>query len=359
MKLHVFNPEHDMALAYHQPYITLPHAIQEFKNNLSFIPALWASSGDGVLVEDVAYAVKALHRLGCPHADVLFVTSEALRSMLFSGVSAWGMDKSLCTMLTDAGLDARLLPTDGQLEQLRRLSGRATSMQLLRKLRQGVEQATVGESHVVTDMPSVKTLGALYGNMVVKAPWSSSGRGIRYISAPVCPSVMGWIANIIRNQGYVMVEPYYKKVRDFAMEFNVGNDGQVAYQGLSLFTTAKGAYHGNLLATEHDKEEIINRYISSPLLHHVKQGIMCMMGEMLQGLYHGPFGVDMMVVQGNDSHSYLLHPCVEINLRRTMGHVALSLPASELLPKRIMYIDHDVNYLLKIANVENCFVKTL
>ena len=42
-----------------------------------------------------------------------------------------------------------------------------------------------------------------------------------------------------------------------------------------------------------------------------------------------------------------------------MGHVALSLPASELLPKRIMYIDHDVNYLLKTANVENCFVKTL
>ena len=64
MKLHVFNPEHDMALAYHQPYITLPHAIQEFKNNLSFIPALWASSGDGVLVEDVGDVGPRHARLG-------------------------------------------------------------------------------------------------------------------------------------------------------------------------------------------------------------------------------------------------------------------------------------------------------
>jgi hypothetical protein len=45
------------------------------------------------------------------------------------------------------------------------------------------------------------------------------------------------------------------------------------------------------------------------------------------GNYRGPFGVDMMIVMksGERGENCLLHPCVEINLRRTMGHVALAL----------------------------------
>ena len=34
----------------------------------------------------------------------------------------------------------------------------------------------------------------------------------------------------------------------------------------------------------------------------------------------------MMVVATDEKDGFLLHPCVEINLRRTMGHVALSIP---------------------------------
>ena len=38
---------------------------------------------------------------------------------------------------------------------------------------------------------------------------------------------------------------------------------------------------------------------------------------------------------------FMLHPVVEINLRRTMGHVALSLSAWEELHNRMMRIDYD------------------
>ena len=44
-----------------------------------------------------------------------------------------------------------------------------------------------------------------------------------------------------------------------------------------------------------------------------------------------------------------LHPCVEINLRRTMGHVALSLSPTDDDIVRVMRIDYsENNYLLKI-----------
>ena len=47
--------------------------------------------------------------------------------------------------------------------------------------------------------------------------------------------------------------------------------------------------------------------------------------------YRGCFGIDMMVVRqpiatkDDETAGFLLHPCVELNLRRTMGHVALAL----------------------------------
>ena len=74
------------------------------------------------------------------------------------------------------------------------------------------------------------------------------------------------------------------------------------------------------------------------------------MGSWLKDQYTCVFGIDMMVVRRDDGDGFLLHPCVEINLRRTMGHVAISL--TELtsgLPK-LMKIEYDSNiYKMKIS----------
>ena len=56
MKLHIFNPEHDIALAYNSILFTPPHAGRELRSDLGFIPALWADDGDFVLVDDVEAA---------------------------------------------------------------------------------------------------------------------------------------------------------------------------------------------------------------------------------------------------------------------------------------------------------------
>jgi hypothetical protein len=52
--------------------------------------------------------------------------------------------------------------------------------------------------------------------------------------------------------------------------------------------------------------------------------------QRLAGHYVGPLGVDMMLVRQTDG-TLCLHPCVEVNLRHTMGHVALHL--SRRLPE--------------------------
>ena len=51
MKLHIFNPEHDIALAADLERFTAPHAGRQMRASLGFIPAFWAEDGDMVLVE--------------------------------------------------------------------------------------------------------------------------------------------------------------------------------------------------------------------------------------------------------------------------------------------------------------------
>jgi hypothetical protein len=130
--------------------------------------------------------------------------------------------------------------------------------------------------------------------------------------------MQGWARGVMNQQGCIMIEPYYNKVKDFGMEFTVDRTGVIHYEGLSLFHTKNGAYTGNLLATEQAKQEVLGRYVSAELLDQVRDRII---SELDLGKYTGPFGVDMMIVKGDDR--FLVHPCVEVNLRRTMGWIAL------------------------------------
>ena len=148
---------------------------------------------------------------------------------------------------------------------------------------------------------------------------------------------------MLTSQGSVMAEPFYHKAKDFGMEFSCKADGTICYEGLSLFHTTNGAYTGNILATENAKREMISRYVSLDLFDSVKEKICALLPSILEGKYVGPFGVDMMIAEEK------LHPCVEINLRRTMGHVALALSPADDDLVRVMRIEYvDGTYKLKI-----------
>ena len=289
--------------------------------------------------------------IATPHSDQGSENSQFIRP--------WGWDRAIRRELERMGMTASLLPAAEQIEQIRQLSHRRTSAQLLPLLQM---EGTVGEAFECTTIEQVEELHRRYGRLVLKAPWSSSGRGVRFCDAERLNEKgemrnEKWARNVIASQGSIMAEPYYNKVRDFGMEFEADAEGRIHYLGLSLFHTVNGAYEGNILATESVKFEMISRYIPVSLLDLVKQRIIERLH--LDG-YVGPFGIDMMIVKsiGNGNHNSQLsivncqlglHPCVEINLRRTMGHVALSISPTDDDIRAVMRVIYDGNhYKLKI-----------
>ena len=356
MTIHIFNPEHDIALAANLSNFTAPHAGRQLRHDLGFLPALWAKDGDIVLVDDPELASASLkrflqaikRRLTIVYAveTNCFYRGNNLflpwKQLVFYGktesIQPWGWNKALCSALKRHGVGEQLLPSDEQLDAIRQLSHRRTAACLLPLLE---KDGTIGEAFECHSKEDVASVLNRFRRVVLKAPWSSSGRGLRFLDAERTPLSMneGWLKNILDRQGSVMAEPYYNKVKDFGMEFTCLPDSTIRYDGLSLFHTANGAYTGNIIATENIKRDIISSYFSIDLIDDIQQSICRLLPSILNGKYQGPFGVDMMIVASDEGDGFLLHPCVEINLRRTMGHVALALnPADDVLS--VMRIDY-------------------
>lgn len=344
--LHVFNPEHDIALAANLSNFTAPHAGRQLRHDLGCLPAIWAAPDDYVLVENAEDAQTAFARL-LHRSFKGFVEKRQLAHLPISRVEPWGWDLALRSFLLRYGVPSEILPSETEIAVIRDLSHRQTAVWLLENL---MGDGLTGESWQTDSLEDVENLLRQHQHLVVKAPWSSSGRGLRFMDGDMDDYQVRWLQNVIARQGSVVVEPYYHKVKDFGMEFESDGVGCVRYLGLSLFHTQNGAYTGNILATEEEKRENISRYLSIGLIDAVQASICSRLGECFCDRYRGPFGVDMMIVQSGPAQNEqcLLHPCVEINLRRTMGHVALAL--SERCPSdRVMRIDFaDNTYRLKI-----------
>ena len=362
--LHIFNPEHDIALAANLSNFTSPHAGRQLRYDLGWLPAIWASDGY-VLVEDVEAAKRDFARVMHRPFD-RFVDKHQLLKLGITHVEPWGWDLALRSFLLRYGVKA--VPTEAAIGVIRDLSHRKHAVELLRQFD---FEGTTGQSWQADGMAAVQQALQAHQRIVVKAPWSSSGRGVRFVesahgdSPPVIRSqsslltegtvpmsgLQRWIEHVMDRQGSVIVETYCHKVKDFGMEFESDGEGHVRYLGLSLFHTQNGAYTGNVLASEEEKREVINRYIPDGLLDAVREKICAFLGALYCHRYAGPFGVDMMVVGGDDRQHFLLNPCVEINLRRTMGHVALAL--SEQVPSDyVMRVEYTENrYKLRVEHL--------
>ena len=258
MQIHFFNPDHDIALTLNQRRFASPHVGRQMRSDLGYIPALWAEDGDVVVVEDIdaAELLYKRHKL-TSRARVEFVTTEQLENTVSGDgyhFAPWGWNKSIRSTFLDAKIPKTMLPSEQQLDSIRMLSNRALAVKLLSSMK-GM-QGVIGISAVCNSSEEVEEALKLHRDIVVKAPWSSSGRGVRYISIDDGPNenVQKWINNTLEKQGSIIVEKKCRKIQDFAMEFQAKADGKVVYDGLSLFTTKNGAYTGNILLPEDEKE---------------------------------------------------------------------------------------------------------
>src|SRR5574344_87058 len=351
MKLHLFNPEHDLALASNDVNFYAPHNVRMMRGDISFLPAIWAESGDFVIADDPELAYNDARKLYRSLPNVNFIKPADVRLLNCSSIEVWGWDIPIRKSLISNDVDAHLLPSLIELNNIRRLSNRRFALSVLKEMRSRID-GLCGEGISCRSVSDINMMLALWHHVVLKAPWSSSGRGLRFADASIHVPLLGWCENILKKQGEICVEPYYNKVRDFGMEFQSDGCGGIDYCGLSVFKTENGLYLGNLITTETKKKEFINNYVSSDLLMKIRAELKLILGEVFRNNYRGPFGVDMMVVAAGEGNGFTIHPCVEINLRRTMGHVALALtPADNELQHLMRIVFENAHYSMKIIQM--------
>lgn len=316
-EIYLFNPENDMALANFTPYYKAPSEIIRMANDLSMLPAWYAPEGSAIKVDSLSRVSLWIEQ--CPASDFLpdVIWSAEWENMPYK---PWGWSPSLLYTLRKAGVNDSFLLSDMQMGQIRVLSGRQCCVKILESFSR--MDGLCGKAMTCNSMTQVKKYITSLERCVLKAPWSGSGRGIMYVSSKEWnDSAEGWVSRVLRVQGEIMVEPLYNKVCDFAMEFYADGNGSVSFVGYSLFDTdAHGNYKGNFLLSDGQIKKILSQYIPDEVFDNVCRTMEGSLASLLNKDYCGFLGVDMMICL--EDGRYLLHPCVEINLRMNMGVVS-------------------------------------
>ncbi len=346
--IYVFNPEHDMALASYSAYYMTPAHIMKMKSDLSILPIWYAENGlnDTFVLtkEDESHFLKEKQIL-FPKLSSLSVCSNMKGE--YDALLPWGWNPALLHEIEMSDLSLLSLPDSDYLDIVRELSGREYGLKLLSSFNELDDITTIiGENiekPVAVSLCSVNEVHDFiekYNDVMLKAPWSGSGRGVRRVVSEMSDSDLGWIQRIIRTQGAVIGEPYYSKVLDFAMEF-MCKDSQAFFTGYSIFETdSQGAYKCNILDSDAALENKISVYVSSSALDEVKQKLVTLISHLYAPRYEGVLGVDMMICKKNDG--YWVHPCVEVNLRMNMGIVARRFYDNFVSnsSKGVFYVEH-------------------
>ena len=309
--LYLFNPENDMALASGSPYYMAPASARKMASDLATLPAWYAGKGGAVLLGDV----RQEKWMGDECRWLLEVEWTLGVSSEYGRVMPWGWNPALLRQLHEEGVQNLL--SDFRMDAIRTLSGRKKAVKLLARLKM---EGTMGESFWVASVDDVAQISSLYNKVLLKAPWSGSGKGIQPLCGELDDNLRGWVRRVIKVQGGVVVEPYYNKVEDFAMEFLASSEG-VTFAGYSFFEAdARGIYKENWLASDEAIENRLSMYVSGEVLGEVRERLLHELPLLLGDAYQGYLGVDMMIVRTEDG--YAVHPCVEINLRMNMGVVS-------------------------------------
>lgn len=232
----------------------------------------------------------------------------------------WGWSLNTRRRYQGMGISPDRLPSDEWLDNHRRLSDRATDAAYIQALLQedwgGRLAGHRMESISLAQFRDLQARAEAGKGLIYKAPWSSSGKGNLPAANGLLPDDERRVMNILHHDGHILVDRFYAKVADFAMEFDIRPGGESRFLGYSLFQTAgRGRYGGQRVAPQETvlREIGADRGLLRDLVsYHLSH--LPLLG------YTGPMGIDMMLLADGR-----LHPVVELNLRRNMGILALEV----------------------------------
>ncbi len=313
MKLLLFNPETEYALASGASFYTPPARVEKLRMANQLLPEAWAADGDVILVDNVHECTSKYKLVQWDMLGSLFKENPEIE------IDPWGWNPALVRKLRDSGVPELSLPDKETIKAIRELAHRRTTILLNQKWNEMVGELMRVDVPVEL-MSEDECIGFLRSNpgCWMKAPWSSSGRGVINTAADMTEElVMQWCHGIIRRQGSVMGETGANRIADYATEWRI-KDGVAIYLGLSSFSTSnRGKYIENFDIGQDEMAESFSRICKmklEPVIKIQKSILENVVGKR----YNGPLGVDMIVEADGR-----LRPFVEVNLRRTMGMVAI------------------------------------
>lgn len=329
MKLHVFNPDTDLALACNERHYLAPEQVRGMTHDLALLPLWYAKAGEKVWISDGKAMDYATQMCLLFNLQVEVVMGADVMRREEVEMAPWGWNSAIRHFFLKNGVAAGRLPSADWIETYRTLASRQTSAVLLGKL--PADELYCGEAEILKTPDACRTyVEAHRGGVVFKAPWSSSGKGLCWCKNGFSV-VKGWCGRVLKEQGALIASPMYNKVDDFALEFVIDACGKVVFEGYSLFMTdGRGRYLGNRVLSFAHFEEYMSRYVPLEVLKSLCAHIALLLEEYAEAGYRGPLGVDMMVCKEKDG--FRLHPMVEVNLRMNMGIVALRLAERVLAP---------------------------
>lgn len=338
--IYLLNPTCDLAIGNGSPNWQPNKLLKKMEADLSILPLFLATSSDIVLVEQLPSEkfLKSIEILGIDiPAFMKFQKALNDETNPFNNINSlkpWGWSpathKLLAPLKTRCSEAFQKSPVFNWSEEIRNLYSKKFALGILQQIiREFPDTIFVPKEltgQVCYEQQQIESLISRWGKLMIKAPWSSSGRGLQPITkTPVHPKVWEKILGIIKDQGYVIVEPFLDKQLDIAFQFELRNR-KITFLGISNFMTdSKGQYTGNRLnGLPDDMNPELKLFAESLPDKIISPLIRILVNSELALAYEGNFGVDALIFK-TSGNQLAVNPCLEINLRQNMGLLSLHL----------------------------------
>ena len=331
--IHYFNPGHETAVLNASKHYHQPAHIAKMQADLAFLPAWYASDGDYVFIENHLHhsVIAGLTRNplinGISFQEIPCQTRKD-KSFHQSKVDLWGISPQGVHFFEKINEQYGLTLVIPQWkEEFRFLGSRFASQIILFKLIDCIpEIEKVILPQFFSNIEDIeKKILCRQEKLLIKSPYSSSGRGLIWLPpGKLAQSEKQILSGMLKKQSQVSIEKVVDKCMDFSMQFEITEHKETKFIGFSIFhTNSKGAYEKSRLDRQENFEKQITYFIEPDLLTKTRIVLSEILQEMYSPYYTGIIGIDMMIYKSGDL--FYLHPCVEINMRKNMGYLAIRL----------------------------------
>lgn len=336
--IYYFNPTCELAVANGSFSYQPPLLLQKMESDLAILPFVFCTPGDFVLTEHKPSAEfrqkMELAGFNLPRFYSL-AELETFPEGSFDAIHPWGWSPAAHYRLNKLKENCSEKFRETQVfnwdNKHRQLYERSASLDFLNQLLNNnpsdffISKDLIGCK--VSCSEEIDSLLKRHSSLVLKAPMSSSGRGIQIIRKPQLDAPKKqWISGILKQQNYLIAEPFLEKKADLSFQFRIISENKIEYLGFSMFeTNSNGQYKGTFIHP--DLKTIMPEGNTAELAEMINVTANILWNALKMSVYAsghiGFLGVDALLFK--QEGKLKVQPCIEINSRMNMGILTLLL----------------------------------